>query len=59
MSVNLGFTALKNFSKGRDVGKNENHTKILLRCLLIQHTKHAMGSGFTELHLSYNRIIEL
>lgn len=59
MSVNLGFTALKNFSKGRDVGKNENHAKILLRCLFIQHTKHATGSGFTELRLSCNHIIEL
>lgn len=47
MSVNMGFRAMENLSKGHDVGKNENHTKILLRCLFIQHTDRAMGFVFT------------
>lgn len=37
-SVNLGFTALENFGKGQDAERNGDHTKILLRCLFIQHT---------------------
>lgn len=31
MFVKLGFTALENFRKSRDMGKNGNHTKILWR----------------------------